>query len=188
MLATATTVPSVYVASLSDYNAGDLHGCWINLDSSASEDEIQMRINVMLRESPSLYRGDGAEEWAVHDSSGVSVSECCTVQTLAEIAAAYEEIESEGHDWDVYREWLRLSDLDGFEHVSEFCDAYCGAYDEPEDYAHDLVSDAYSRELEGLPSFIRYHIDYAGIWRDLELGGDNFAIRVGSKSHVFHNH
>ena len=38
--------PRIYVASLSDYNAGILHGVW--LDAAQEPDELQAHIDLML--------------------------------------------------------------------------------------------------------------------------------------------
>lgn len=56
------------VASLSDHNAGVLHGRWIDVtDADAMRDEI----NAMLAASPTAKReGSVAEENAVHDYDG----------------------------------------------------------------------------------------------------------------------
>lgn len=53
--------PRIYVASLSDYNNGLLHGEWI--DAGQEPDEIHEQVQAMLAESES----PGAEEWAIHD-------------------------------------------------------------------------------------------------------------------------
>ena len=54
--------PSIYVACLSSYNEGVLHGCWI--DATQGYDDIESKIRDMLSKSPC----DGiAEEWAIHD-------------------------------------------------------------------------------------------------------------------------
>jgi antirestriction protein len=49
------------VASLSDYNAGRLHGVW--LDANREPEELQASINMMLAASDE----DVAEEFAIHD-------------------------------------------------------------------------------------------------------------------------
>ena len=54
-------VPRIYVACLASYNAGTLHGEWI--EASQSADEIHKEIQSMLRRS----REPIAEEWAIHD-------------------------------------------------------------------------------------------------------------------------
>lgn len=46
-----STGPRIYVADLAAYNAGILHGVWIDLDGK-DEDEIQSEIDAMLRASP----------------------------------------------------------------------------------------------------------------------------------------
>jgi hypothetical protein len=54
---------------LSDYNAGILHGVWI--DAVEDADELQEPIDRMLAASPTTRRyGDVAEEWAIHDFEG----------------------------------------------------------------------------------------------------------------------
>ena len=53
--------PYIYVASLSDYNAGRLHGVW--LDANRAPEELQASINMMLAASDE----DVAEEFAIHD-------------------------------------------------------------------------------------------------------------------------
>ena len=58
------TLPRIYVACLSSYNAGRLHGRWIDCDQTA--EEIREEIRLMLEESPEPW----AEEWAIHDYEG----------------------------------------------------------------------------------------------------------------------
>jgi antirestriction protein len=53
--------PKIYAASLSDYNAGRLHGVWIDADQET--EDIHAEIQTMLAES----REPWAEEWAIHD-------------------------------------------------------------------------------------------------------------------------
>src|SRR4051794_22832572 len=56
--------PRIYVASLSDYNAGRLHGTWI--DTNQTVEEVGGEITAMLALSPE----PGAKEWAIHDHEG----------------------------------------------------------------------------------------------------------------------
>ena len=55
------TTPSIYAACLASYNAGRLHGVWI--DATQGIDHIDAEIRIMLSESFEL----DAEEWAIHD-------------------------------------------------------------------------------------------------------------------------
>ena len=54
----------IYVADLAAYNAGILHGVWI--DATLELDVIQEQVNTMLTASPE----EGAEEYAIHDYEG----------------------------------------------------------------------------------------------------------------------
>jgi len=77
--------PAIYVACLSAYNNGRLHGAWINADRD--EDEIREDIDFILSYSPE----DNAEEWAIHDHQGfqgVSIGEYEDLEKLSEIAQA----------------------------------------------------------------------------------------------------
>ncbi len=57
--------PQIYVASLADYNAGSLHGAWI--DATVDLEEISDRVERMLATSPTTPR---AEDYAIHDFEG----------------------------------------------------------------------------------------------------------------------
>ena len=58
-----TDTPRIYVACLASYNAGILHGEWID---ATDADTIREAIQEMLKRSPT----PGAEEWAIHDYEG----------------------------------------------------------------------------------------------------------------------
>lgn len=75
--------PRIYMASLSDYNAGRLHGAWVDADQDA--EELDLAVARMLAASPE----PGAEEWAIHDHEGfgpVDLSECESMETVALLA------------------------------------------------------------------------------------------------------
>jgi antirestriction protein len=78
------TPPRIYVASLSDYNAGRLHGAWI--DASQDLDEVWRQVSEMLAASPEPI----AEEWAIHDYDNFGplrldeYESLCTVVGLAQ--------------------------------------------------------------------------------------------------------
>jgi len=56
--------PRIYVACLAAYNAGRLHGRWIDAAQDAAD--IQAEVRKMLAASPQA----DAEEWAIHDYEG----------------------------------------------------------------------------------------------------------------------
>ena len=71
--------PSIYIASLADYNAGRLHGCWI--DARMSVEEMQRLVAELLDSSI----GPAAEEWAIHDYEGFGDATIDTHDSLEEV-------------------------------------------------------------------------------------------------------
>jgi antirestriction protein len=172
---TEICTPRIYVASLADYNAGNLHGCWIDADQPA--DAIREQIKQMLAESEEPI----AEEWAIHDYEGFgsySLSEWTDIDTVAEIASLI------GEHGELFAELIaHFGDLQDAKRW--MADGYRGEWNSLTEYAEQLIDDCYSDTLKGLPDFIRYHIDFEGIGRDMELSGDIFTIELNHKVHVF---
>lgn len=171
--------PRIYVASLSDYNAGTLHGRWIYADEGA--DEIHRQIQDMLAESEEEI----AEEWAIHDYDSfgnVHLSEYEEVSRVAKLGALIAE-----HGELFARLAAHFGGTPGIEDAQRYMEeGYCGAFDSLQEYAEQFVDECYSSEIEMLPEFIRYHIDYEGIARDMELNGDVFTIEHDHQVHVFY--
>ncbi|WP_091548362.1 antirestriction protein ArdA [Modestobacter sp. DSM 44400] len=85
----------IYVASLSDYNAGILHGEWIDLQGK-DVDDVHAEIQAMLCSSPSIkYLSAGVpEEWVIHDYEGfgpINLGEYETTETVVVIAELINE-------------------------------------------------------------------------------------------------
>ena len=170
--------PRIYVASLADYNAGRLHGRWIDADQPA--EDIRERIQEMLAES----REPIAEDWAIHDYEnfgGLGLAEFEDLEHVAQVAQLMV-------DYGPVFAGL-VSHLGGTQAVEEATrymeNGYRGSFEGLADYAQELIEECYGDTLRGLPEFIAYHIDYEGIGRDLELGGDIFTIEYDGKLHVF---
>ena len=72
----------IYVADLAAYNAGKLHGVWI--DATQEIEDIQDQLNKMLGASPEGF----AEEYAIHDYEGF---EGCELSEYTGIQAAHEK-------------------------------------------------------------------------------------------------
>lgn len=151
---------SPYVASLSDYNAGRMHGCFI--DDCTDPDAIHDAIQAMLRESPEAI----AEEWAIHDYEGfgpIHLHEYESLTTVVRLARGITELGPAFAAWAAYigsAQWD--DDLDQFE------DAYLGHYDSARDYAEELIDsfgldDWRDAVPEVLRNFVRIVIDgFAG--------------------------
>ncbi|MEU1176582.1 antirestriction protein ArdA [Streptomyces sp. NPDC005820] len=82
-------MPRIYVASLTDYNHGELHGEWIDADQDP--DAIQDDVNAMLATSPTAKRyGGKAEEWAIHDYDdfgGIELGEWESFERVSALAS-----------------------------------------------------------------------------------------------------
>jgi len=163
--------PKIWVASLTDYNNGILHGAW--LDASRDPAEIHGDIQVMLAASPTTAStGEAAEEWAIHDYEDFGqfrLGEYDSIELVCRIAGGIAE---HGLAFAGYAEAL-----DGDEDtLGAFTDAYLGHYPSVEVYAEELVDDLGYQQLidaavpQSLQPYVR--IDTAALGRDMELGGD----------------
>ena len=176
---------SIYVASLSDYNAGIHHGQWIDcLDDS---DSVQDQIAAMLAESPTAREeGRRAEEWAIHDHGGfygLGIGESADIEELCALAVAIEE---HGQPFAAYWDYS-ASGVSVENAVERFQDAFEGVYDSMTDYAEDYAESA--GLLDSMPENLRYYFDYERFGRDMEINGDVFAVRVeGGGLAVFLNY
>lgn len=158
--------PRIYVASLSDYNAGVLHGTWIDADQEP--DELQAAVSEMLARSPSGH----AEEFAVHDFElfgDYHVDEYDSLDWISTIASGITE------HGPAFAAWAARCDHED-ESLERFEDAYRGDWPSVAEYAEDMLDDlGYLSELDNaVPEGLRPYVgvDIADFARDLELGGD----------------
>ncbi len=156
----------IYVASLSDYNDGRLHGVW--LDANAEAEELDASIHEMLARSPM----PGAEEWAIHDYEGfgpVRLGEYEDLATVSQIAQGMAEHGS------AFAHWAAICDSTDPEDLARFDDVYLGHWDSLETYAGEFLDDLDLDDLieEAVPDFLQPYlsVDLAGFARDLEYAG-----------------
>ena len=169
---TMSDTPRIYVACLASYNAGILHGRWIDATDS---DCIREEIAEMLSKSSEPI----AEEWAIHDYEnfgGIRLSEWEDLDKVAELG---EMIEEHGAAFAAY------ADNVGVDHATAdgFQEAYCGEYESEENYAEELFDELYAHEV---PDHIASYIDYEAFARDLFMG-DYYSIQGESGLYVFRN-
>ena len=173
------TKPRIYVASLSDYNAGRLHGVWIDADRGS--DHIWQEISAMLKSSTE----PDAEEWAIHDFEGFGSLRLAESESIDAVAELAELIDEHG---EIFAELVsHFGELPtGMDDAKRWMnDGYHGPYESVQKYVEDFIDDCYGDVLSKLPDIIKYHIDYEGIARDFELGGDIFTIELNGETHVF---
>ncbi len=187
-----------YAACLASYNAGRLHGAWI--DASTDVDEMQAAINKMLRassypnvevacpdcdapdpECPTCHgRGKvpSAEEYAIHDyEERWNLGEYPGLERIVKFMELVEKAEDRGIDADDVQAIL---DHFGTDYIDTAGDAiennFHGTYDSLTEYAEQFAEEVYGDVINKLPNVIAGHIDYESIARDMELGGDVFTI------------
>lgn len=169
----------IYVACLASYNNGILHGRWI--DATTDIEAMAKEIDSMLKDSPIA----NAEEWAIHDSEGLGdVSEHTSLEEIArrvEIAEA-----AARYDLPVPVLLEAMEDIDDEDAESFVLVHYRGRYEDLAEFAEELYSECY--DLDQIPDFLRGHIDWEGVARDMVYGGDIREIRHDGFSYVFWNY
>lgn len=176
-----TTRPRIYVACLSAYNNGFLHGRWI--DVSEGEEYVRSEIANMLSESPE----NDAEEYAIHDYEGFEdyrVEEWSDISKLCEIC---ELIKTYSDDFPSNIITYLINDF-GTESVNEWIeDHYAGCYEDIEDYSTQYLED--TGALSGLDKSLLYYFDYHAYACDVELNCEMIFIEGNDgKCYVFHNY
>lgn len=156
--------PQIYVACLSAYNNGYLHGGWI--DASEGIEHVRECIKEILKSSPVA---EECEEWAIHDFQGFGnykVDESHDLEELCKVAEFLRECDKFPAE---VVSWL-IDDygIDGAKEKME--DDYIGEFDTSSDFAYHYVED--SGMLEGISKDIAMYFDYDSLGRDLDLNGD----------------
>jgi len=157
------TAPTVYVASLSDYNDGHLHGRWINADLDPAD--IQNAIDDMLTNSVTPQ----AEEWAVHDHDGfgpLHLPEYMNVETISKLGAG---IRDHGIAFAHWAAHVGLDDSDG---LDRFENHYLGQWESMEQFAEELLDDfGIEAALGAIATPFRWYIkvDTKAFARDLAM-------------------
>ncbi len=159
--------PRIYVASLSDYNAGRLHGVW--LDADVDEETLHEGVRSMLASSSEPL----AEEYAIHDYENFGPLRVGEFDSLDNVSRIGQGIAAHGM---AFAHWASLVGSGNAEILERFEDAYRGHWENLEAYADSLIDDLGLHEAVGraVPEFLAayVHVDTAGFARDLELSGD----------------
>jgi antirestriction protein len=172
---TRVRAPQIYVACLSAYTAGRLHGQWIDTDTDA--EQMRTEILAMLARSPE----PDAEEWAIHDTDGfdgVDIGECESLDKVAAIAELLRE-----HPGAVVSAFLgEWGDRGADEMVTTFTDVYGGHWTSLHAFADEIllpdhVKDAVGEDLYG-------YLDLDAYVRDQEIDGAFSTVPVPDGVHV----
>lgn len=159
--------PRIWIASLADYNAGRLHGDWI--DAAVDTDDLHAAAQAILTSS----HAPNAEEFAIFDSDEFGNYRVQEYETLEHVAAVARGIRDHG---EAFATWAELVRHDAPERLDDFEVHYLGQYDSATDWADEVLHDSVlAEELDrvvpaSLRSYVR--IDSEAFGRDAQLGGD----------------
>ena len=152
--------PRIYVACLAAYNAGRLHGRWIDADQSA--EDIESEVQAMLAASPEPL----AEEWAIHDYEGFGALRLSEWESFEHVSAIAAGIAEHG---DAFTAWLSYDSSRDATDSEAFEDAYRGEWDSLHDYAEDFAESTglYDAAEKAGSSYVTVDID--ALERDLDI-------------------
>ena len=175
----------IYVASLSDYNAGTLHGAWIDVDGDTTGDEIDEQIAAMLAASPTAAEhGDKAEEYEIHDHEGWEGLDPARF-ALADLPGVAKGLDAHG---EMFAEILTggyVSDNDPAAAIEFIEENYRGTFTTVEVWAENYISD--TGVFDGVSDTFRQYFDFKAFARDAVLGGDIFTVDTRDGVAVFDN-
>lgn len=207
-------MPRIYVASLSDYNAGHLHGRWIDLDGlDASDDDAVMEdIAAMLRASqyPNITvecpdcDGTGRDKrvYAIRcqtcsGAGSVPSAEEWAVHDYDDLPSSFGEhpdlsalldyvamIGKHGEDWRAYVE--HCEDIGAEPTESHFDDCRAGTADTELAWCEEFLEE--TGTISEIPANLRSYFDTEAYLRDMKLSGDvDFVEREGT-TYAFWRH
>ena len=163
--------PRIWVGSLLDYNAGILHGDWI--DATQTVDAIREQVASILAASPTTAEtGEPAEEWGIFDHDDFGSYKVQEYEGLEDVARIARGIRDHGP---AFAAWADLHD-GAPDMLDEFEEAYLGEYNSPEAWAESVMDDLgiqerLEQELHG--DMARYVRIDTGAWvQDVWMSGD----------------
>lgn len=157
--------PRIWLASLADYNAGRLHGRWV--DATQDPDDLEADAQEILATS----HEPAAEEYAIFDYDEFGSYRVQEYDRLEDVSLIARGIAEYG---DVFAVWAELHDGDPAM-MASFDDAYLGTYDSAEQWAEQLLDDEGITALidKAVPEDIRPYvsINYEAWAHDAQLSG-----------------
>lgn len=163
----------IYVADVAAYNAGFLHGQWI--DATQESEDVQYQTGEMLKKSPVEF----AEEYAIYDFEGYEgyrLGEYDGIEKAHKVAAYIEEHGKKG------AALLEYYGDDLEEAEKAMTERYAGRYASLADYAQELTE-----ETATIPEHLADYIDYEKMGRNMDLSGDVLSFEFSHEEvHIFY--
>ncbi|WP_416667935.1 antirestriction protein ArdA [Egbenema bharatensis] len=121
--------PQIYVACLAAYNAGHLHGTWIEFTPDTDAEDVQAPIDEMLKRSPE----PDAEEWDIHDSEHFAEFRSHDLELLCQVANLINE-----HGEGAVKGFIaHLGSVNTAAEIDNFSDIYLGCYQSEADFCEE---------------------------------------------------
>lgn len=156
----------LYVGTYAKYNNGDLTGKWLDLDDYADNEEFMAACRELHKDEkdPELMFQDCDCEW---DWEKSLYTECGSYEDYYEVKDA---LDRSNLDAKVFEAWINATSNEATAEAVKECKVqYCGYYDDPTDYAEEIMSECC--DMREIPYAIKCHIDWNGIWRDMSYEG-----------------
>ncbi len=175
-------IPRIWVGSMGAYNNGVLLGEWI--DATEADTKVNELTTEWGKGNPEF-----GDEWFIADHEGFGNAwpggEWPDLDNLAKLAGALEE---HGEAFKAYLGNGHYSaDRDLDKAIEKFEEAYLGNYENVTEYAEGFLED--TGALAEIPDHLVNYFDFKAFGRDLELGGDIFAVENESFGvYIFDNH
>lgn len=151
--------PAVYIGTYGKYNEGSLFGCWVDLTTFESYDEL-------LEFGERLHADEADPELMFQDY------ECFPREYYGESHLDFEEIKAwynlDSDEQEAFEAYIEYEGRSAS--IEKFQEAYSGHFDTPEEFAEDLYYN--TGMMEGVPEWVMGSIDWSSIWRNLRCAGD----------------
>lgn len=164
------TTPNIYVACLASYNAGHLHGEWI--DPCQDAEDVWAEIRAMLAASPQ----PNAEEWAIHDYEGFGSYQLGEYADIDKVVGLAHMIEEHGAEravtvFEEYTSGDTATRLEAAERILGDVAVFPGGFEE---YGYQLLDD------QGVPESVMSYVDAARYAEDCLSGASAFTESDGA--------
>lgn len=178
-------VPQIYVACLSAYNNGYIHGLWV--DATQDEDAIEDDINWMLSWSPAQGT-EACEEWAIHCFEGFGSIQISEYENLEKVSLYAQLLDGAEATEKVISLFIKWATEVGIEvSLEKFQEHYIGYWDSVSDFAlSNHVSEMYGfEEMKKQSPFWSEFIDWERLGESLEDQDTYHYERIIGGIHVF---
>lgn len=192
--------PHVWVGCLGCYNAGYLVGDWVDATEADTVTVTtllrEMDSDAVLEEHLGTWHPAASpheELWVMDfENFGEALDGECSPSHAQAVALLLARVEEEAYAPEgAFAAWMSLTgrswteDADGL--IEDFGEAFAGEWPSAEHYVEEFIEDVYGDVLAGLPDFLRHRIDWEGVARDFDCGGDISEAEAPGGVFIFRN-